>query len=148
VEQTKALAGLRKPDSKLPRTRRAAAELRTQGPNGLEIRALLYSKPRVVDRERRVSRVLYRQDRPTHSEYGTTPYDSLRLRAAAYWMRTSTPHLLSPTATGRPPGDPAQNSSPSSTGALCAIRRMPYARARGSQPCTARSEWVTCGVRK
>ena len=31
----------------------------------------------------------YRQDRPTHSEYGTTPYDSLRLRAAAYWMRTS-----------------------------------------------------------
>jgi len=30
----------------------------------------------------------------------TTLSDSLRLRAAAYWMRTSTPNLLSPTATG------------------------------------------------
>lgn len=34
------------------------------------------------------------------SEYGPTPCDTPRLSAAAYWMRTGTPNLLSPTASG------------------------------------------------
>ena len=54
-----------------------------------------------VGRGRTVSRVLYWCDRPSHSEYGTTPNDTQRLRAAAYEMRTGTQNLLSPSAGNR-----------------------------------------------
>ena len=59
------------------------------------------------------------------AEYGTTPNDTLRLTAAAYWMRTSTPNLLSPTATGNIPGRRTL---------LRAHGPFPYHNAGGSSP--------------
>ena len=61
-----------------------------------EFRIRTEFKTGVVGRERRVSRVRCRGVRPAPCEYGATPYDTPRLSAAAYWMRTGTPNLLSP----------------------------------------------------
>jgi len=42
-----------------------------------------------------ISRVLDRRDGLTPYEHETTSNDTMRSRAAAYWMRTGTPKLLS-----------------------------------------------------
>lgn len=49
-----------------------------------------------MGRGRTVSRGLYRRTRPIRFEYETTPNDTLRLSAAAYFLRISTSDFLYP----------------------------------------------------